>query len=156
MNAAEHKCVGPAMHDRRIGTLETCCRQGEMLRLQNRDVDWAQHQIVVRGANAKDSENRRIPFDPTRAVRSDPEAPGCSWAGTRSSSARQTGRSRTASRPPGSLSRCSPTGTIRRAPSRVYASIARSSGKIDLHWHDLRHEGACRLLATVSIFGPSN
>jgi hypothetical protein len=64
MNAAEHKSVGPAMHDRIIGALETCCRQGEMLRLRNREVDWTQHQILIRGVNAKDSENRRIPFDP--------------------------------------------------------------------------------------------
>ena len=64
MNAAEHKRVGPAMHDRVIGALETCCRQGEMLRIQNRHVDWPQHQIVIPGANAKDAENRRIPFDP--------------------------------------------------------------------------------------------
>ena len=39
MNGAEHKWVGPTMHDRIIGALETCCRQGEMLRVQNRDVD---------------------------------------------------------------------------------------------------------------------
>jgi integrase/recombinase XerD len=64
MNTAEHKCVGSSMHDRIIGAIETCCRQGEMLRIQNRDVDWTQHQIVIRGANAKDAENRRIPFDP--------------------------------------------------------------------------------------------
>ena len=63
MNTAEHKWVGPAMHDRIIGALETCCRQGEMLRIKNKDLDWAQHQIVIRGANAKDSENRCIPFD---------------------------------------------------------------------------------------------
>lgn len=31
---------------------------------QNRHVDWSQHQIVIPGANAKDAENRRIPFDP--------------------------------------------------------------------------------------------
>src|SRR5262249_59218373 len=36
MNCAEHKWVGPSMHDRVIGALETCCRQGEMLRIQNR------------------------------------------------------------------------------------------------------------------------
>ncbi len=64
MNSAEHKCAGPAMHDRIIGALETCCRQGEMLRIQNRHVEWPQHQIVIPGANAKDAENRRIPFDP--------------------------------------------------------------------------------------------
>jgi hypothetical protein len=34
MASAEHKAVGPAMHDRIIGALETCCRQGEMLRIR--------------------------------------------------------------------------------------------------------------------------
>ena len=43
MNNSEHKWTGPAMHDRIIGALETCCRQGEMLRIQNRDVDRTQH-----------------------------------------------------------------------------------------------------------------
>src|SRR5437016_2892805 len=38
MNGAEHKCVGSSMHDRIIGALETCCRKGEMLRIQNRYV----------------------------------------------------------------------------------------------------------------------
>jgi hypothetical protein len=52
------------MHDRIIGALETCCRQGEMLRIQNRHVDWEQHELVIPGANAKDAENRRVPFDP--------------------------------------------------------------------------------------------
>src|SRR5215203_5650660 len=55
MNSAEHKCAGPAMHDRIIGALERCCRQGEMLRIQNRHVEWPQHQIVIPGANAKDA-----------------------------------------------------------------------------------------------------
>jgi len=39
MNTAEHKWTGPAMHDRVIAALETCCRQGEMLRIQNRYAD---------------------------------------------------------------------------------------------------------------------
>ena len=64
MNTNEHKWTGPAMHDRIIGALETCCRQGEMLRIQNRDVDWTQHQILIKAEDAKDNENRRIPFDP--------------------------------------------------------------------------------------------
>jgi hypothetical protein len=38
--------------------------QGEMLRIQNRDVDWTQHQILIRAENAKDNESCRIPFDP--------------------------------------------------------------------------------------------
>ena len=43
MNTWDHKWAGPAMHDRIICALETCCRQGEMLRIQNRDVDWSRH-----------------------------------------------------------------------------------------------------------------
>jgi hypothetical protein len=58
------KYVGPPMHDRLIGALETCCRRGEMLRIQNRHVDWEHHQIAIPGRHAKDSENRRVPFDP--------------------------------------------------------------------------------------------
>jgi hypothetical protein len=62
------------MHDRLIGALETCCRQGEMLRIHNRDVDWTQHQIVIRGTNAKDHENRPDPIRPARSPRADPQA----------------------------------------------------------------------------------
>ena len=64
MNVAEHRWVGSSMHDRIIGALETCSRQGEMLRIQNRHVDWDLYQIAIPGAHAKDGENRRIPFDP--------------------------------------------------------------------------------------------
>jgi integrase len=64
MSSAEHRWVGSSMHDRLIGALETCCRQGEMLRIQNRHVDWDGHQIAIPGSHAKDAENRRIPFDP--------------------------------------------------------------------------------------------
>ena len=54
MNGAEHKYLGAAMHDRIIGALETCCRQGEMLRIQNRHVDWERLQIGIAGRHAKD------------------------------------------------------------------------------------------------------
>jgi hypothetical protein len=53
--AGPHKSLAP------VGT---CCRQGEMLRIQNRHVDWEQHQIAIPGSKAKDRENRRVPFDP--------------------------------------------------------------------------------------------
>ena len=47
MGRAEHKYVGSAMHDRIIGALDTCCRRGEMLRIQNRHIDWERHQIAI-------------------------------------------------------------------------------------------------------------
>ena len=64
ISSEERKLAGASMHDRIIGALETCCRQGEMLRIQNRHVDLERHQIAIPGAHAKDSENRRAPFDP--------------------------------------------------------------------------------------------
>jgi len=146
MSSAEHKAVGPAIHDRLIGALETCCRQGEMLRIQNRDVDWTQHQIVIQGANAKDHENRRIPFDPHGRL-----APILKRRATLGPQAFVFGS------PEGEFQDSFKTAweslllvanghdTKReKAGTRVDRAKLR---QIDLHWHDLRHEGACRLLA---------
>jgi integrase len=146
MNSAEHKWAGPAMHDRLIGALETCCRQGEMLRIQNRHVDWSQHQISIPGANAKDSENRRIPFDPQGRL-----APILK---------------RRAALGPYAFVFGSPDGEFQDSFKTAWESLllvayghetkrAKPGARvdreklrqIDLHWHDLRHEGACRLLA---------
>jgi hypothetical protein len=53
------------MHDRIIGALETCCRQGEMLHPEPpRRVAAAPDRYP--GANAKDAKNRRIPLAPGR------------------------------------------------------------------------------------------
>jgi integrase len=64
MNAAQHQFVGPLLHDRIIAALEPCCRRGEMLMIQNKRVNWETCQIGIPGATAKDTENRRIPFNP--------------------------------------------------------------------------------------------
>ena len=146
MNSAEHKSVGPAMHDRLIGALETCCRQGEMLQIQNRHVDWALHQLMIPGANAKDAENRRIPFDPQGRL-----APILKRRATLGPSAFVFG---------------SPDGEFQDSFKTAWESLLLVANghetkrvrpgvrvdratlqRIDLHWHDLRHEGARRLLA---------
>jgi integrase len=64
MNRPKHQNVGSLLHDRIIGTLELCCRRGEMLMVQNKRVNWDTCQIGIPGATAKDKENRRIPFNP--------------------------------------------------------------------------------------------
>ena len=146
MNAAEHKWVGPAMHDRIVGALENCCRQGEMLRIKNKDVDWAQHQTIIRGANAKDSENRRIPFDPhgrlapilkRRAVLGPNACVFGSAGGEFVASFKTAWESLLLVANGHDTTRAKPGARVDRAKLR----------EIDLHWHDLRHEGACRLLA---------
>jgi integrase len=141
-----HRWVGSSMHDRIVGALETCCRQGEMLRIQNRHVDWDQHQIAIPGAHAKDGENRRIPFDPRGRL-----APILKRRATLGPSRFVFGS------PAGefvanfktaweSLLLLANGHDTKRA--NAGARVDREKlRKIDLHWHDLRHEGACRLLA---------
>ncbi len=146
MSTAEHKKVGPAMHDRIIAALETCCRQGEMLRLQNRDIDWPQHQIVIRGANAKDAENRRIPFDPRGRLspilrRRKDLGPTAFVFGSPDGEFQESFKTAWES-----LVLVAYGHDTKRAKpgARVAREMLR---QVDLHWHDLRHEGACRLMA---------
>jgi integrase len=145
MNGGEHKYVGPSLHDRLIGALETCCRKGEMLRIQNRHVDWEHHQIAIPGRHAKDSENRRVPFDPQgrlapilkRKAALGPNAfvfgsPGGEYI----EDFKTAWESLLLLANGHDITRAKPGARVDRAKLR----------QIDLHWHDLRHEGACRLL----------
>jgi integrase len=145
MSGAEHKYVGSAMHDRIIGGLETCCRRGEMLRIQNRHVDWERHQIAIPGRHAKDAENRRIPFDPLGRVapvlkRRASLGPNAFVFGSPAGEFVQLQDGLGVVAP----SRQRPRHETREPGARVDRAKLR---QIDLHWHDLRHEGACRLLS---------
>ena len=146
MNSASHRFVGPSMHDRIVGALETCCRQGEMLRIKNRHVDWEQHQIAIPGSNAKDAENRRIPFDPHGRLapilkRRSALGPNAFVFGSSSGEFLKSFKTAWESL----LLLANGHDTKRAKPgARVDRDKLR---QIDLHWHDMRHEGACRLLA---------
>jgi integrase len=146
MNSAGHRFVGPSMHDRIVGALETCCRQGEMLRIKNRHVDWEQHQIAIPGSNAKDAENRRIPFDPHGRLapilkRRAALGPNAFVFGSSSGEFLKSFKTAWESL----LLLANGHDTKRAKPgARVDRDKLR---QIDLHWHDMRHEGACRLLA---------
>ena len=146
MNAWEHRWVGSSMHDRIIGALETCCRQGEMLRIQNRHVDWDQHQIAIPGAHAKDMENRRIPFDPQGRLapilkRRKELGPTAYVFGGESGEFQESFK--TAWETVLMLA----NGHDSKRTARGVRVDREKLRQIDLHWHDLRHEGACRLLA---------
>jgi integrase len=146
LNCAEHAFAGGPMRDRIIGALETGCRLGEMLKIQNRRVLWNTHQISIPAEHAKDAESRRIPFEPRGRL------------------AQLLKRRRFLG--PQAYVFGGPTGdyqgTIRTAweslvllahgiePTRTKARgrVNRDElAEIDLHFHDLRHEAACRWLA---------
>jgi integrase len=146
MSTAEHQFVGELLHDRIIGALELCCRRGEMLLIQNKRVNWETCQIGIPGATAKDKENRRIPFNPKGRLaailnrRSELGPDGYVFGSANGS---HQPNIQTA----WETLRLLASG-IEPKPGREGAQWNREQlERIDLRWHDLRHEGACRLLA---------
>jgi integrase len=146
MNTPEHQFAGPLLHDRIIGALELCCRRGEMLLIQNKRVNWETCQIGIPGANAKDKENRRIPFNPEGRLaailkRRSTLGPDAYVFGS------EAGACQPNIQTAWETLRLLAHG-IEPRPGRKGAEWNREQlQRIDLRWHDLRHEGACRLLA---------
>jgi integrase len=146
MNSAPHQCVGEMLHDRIIGALELCCRRGEMLLIQNKRVNWDTCQIGIPGATAKDRENRRIPFNPKgrlsailkRRAALGPDAYVFGSAlGTHQPTIQTAWETL----------KLLANGLEARAGKEGIEWNQQQLRRIDLRWHDLRHEGACRLLA---------
>jgi integrase len=146
MNTPEHQYAGPLLHDRIIGALELCCRRGEMLLIQNKRVNWETYQIGIPGATAKDKENRRIPFNPEgrlaailkRRAKLGADAYVFGTVNGEYQPELQTAWETLRLLAHG----------IEPRPTRKGAARNREQlQRIDLRWHDLRHEGACRLLA---------
>src|SRR2546425_5610562 len=146
MNTPEHQFVGPLLHDRLIGALELCCRRGEMLLIQNKRVNWETFQIGIPGATAKDTENRRIPFNPEgrlaaileRRAKLGPDAYVFGSASGAYQPELQTAWE---------TLRLLAHGIEPKSTRKGAAWNREQLQRIDLRWRDLRHEGACRLLA---------
>jgi hypothetical protein len=154
LNCAEHAFAGAQIRDRIVGALETGCRLGEMLKIQNRHVLWETHQIDIPAEHAKDAESRRIPFEPKGRLSQMLQrrrflGPKAYVFGT--ATGEYQGTIRTAWESLVLLGHgIEPTRT--RAHGRVNRDRL---GEIDLHWHDLRHEAACRWLARAVRVGRS-
>lgn len=120
--------------------------QGEMLLIQNKRVDWDTHTVGIPGHTTKDKENRRIPFDPDGRLaaivrRRGKLGPNAFVFGTENGE--YVASFKTAWE---SLLLIANGHDTKR--SKHGARVDREKlRQIDLHWHDIRHEGACRLLA---------
>ena len=55
--------TGDEMRDRIIGALDTGCRRGEMLKIQNKHVDWQHRRIRILKEHSKTEVARGIPFE---------------------------------------------------------------------------------------------
>jgi integrase len=146
MNTAAHMYTGELLHDRIIGALELCCRRGEMLLIQNKRVNWETHQIGIPGATAKDRENRRIPFNPKGRL-----AAILKRRAALGSEAFVFGSTHGAYQPTIQTAwetlKLLANGLEPKAGEEGVKWNQEQLRLIDLRWHDLRHEGACRLLA---------
>ncbi|MGE3955549.1 MAG: tyrosine-type recombinase/integrase [Vicinamibacterales bacterium] len=146
LNRVEHAFAGAQMRDRIVGALETACRLGEMLKIQNRHVLWATHQIIIPAEHAKDAESRRIPFEPKGRLAQilkrrrflGPKGYVFGGAGGEFQSTIRTAWESLVLLANG----------IEPTRTRAHGRVNREKlAEIDLHWHDLRHEAACRWLA---------
>jgi integrase len=138
--------TGDEMRDRIIGALDTCCRRGEMMKIQNKHVDWPHRWIRILKENSKSEVARVIPFDADsrlekvlrRRVFLGPDAfvfgeasTGAYVKGFRS--AWET------------LLLLSNGIEPERRTRKQRPSNRDALSRIDLHWHDLRHEALSRL-----------
>jgi integrase len=145
MNTPEHQFVGPLLHDRMIGAIELCCRRGEMLLIQNRRVNWETCQIGIPGATTKDKENRRVPFNPEGRLaailtRRSALGPDAFVFGS------ETGAYQPNIQTAWETLKLLAYGYDPKPGRQGVAWNREQLQRIDLRWHDLRHEGACRLL----------
>jgi integrase len=138
--------TGDEMRDRLIGALDTGCRCGEMLKIQNQHVDWQHRWIRILKENSKTEVARVIPFERgsrleevlRRRAFLGPEAYVFGYAKT----GEYLGSFRSAWETLLLLSH----GVEPAARSRGKRRLEREAfRKINLHWHDLRHEALSRL-----------
>jgi len=138
--------TGDEMRDRIIGALDTGCRCGEMMKIQNRHIDWQHRWIRILKENSKTEVARVIPFE-------------------RGSRLEEVLRRRAFLGPDAYVFGHAKTGEYVRSFRSAWETLlllchgvvptARASGhrrlerdalrKINLHWHDLRHEALSRL-----------
>ena len=146
MNTAEHQFVGPLLHDRIIGALELVlpARRDAADPEQTRELGDLPDRHPWR-----DGEGQGEPPNPVQSGGTsggNPQAP----SGARSGRLRVrigNGQYQPNIQTAWETLDCSRTASSRKAGRKGAAWNREQLQRIDLRWHDLRHEGACRLLA---------
>ena len=138
--------TGDEMRDRIVGALDTGCRRGEMLKMQNKHVDWQRRWIRILKENSKTEVARIVPFE--LGSRLEKLLQRRSFLGPdayifgHATTGEYVGSFRSAWET--LLLLANDVQPTRHAPRQRVANrdvLAR----IDLHWHDLRHEALSRL-----------
>lgn len=144
--------AGPQLQRLIIGALETCARRGELLALQWRNVDMKRRELTIDAATCKTREHRTIPISARLAAVLElaklgpdgKELPGSAFV-----------FGNEAGEKAGNPTRAWETAVLKahgHAPEWVpgkhtLTPASRAAFRaIGLHLHDMRHEGASRLL----------
>jgi integrase len=138
--------VGDEMRDRIVGALDTGCRRGEMMKIQNKHVDWRHRWIRILKENSKTEVARVIPFEADSRLHKllrrrkflGPEAFvfGDATTGDYVKTFRSAWET---------LLLLSNGIEPRREKRGQRVSNRKELAQINLHWHDLRHEALSRL-----------
>jgi integrase len=141
--------AGPRLQNLIIAAIETCCRRGELLSLQWRNVSLERGEITIRAEHAKDGETRVLPISSRLAAvlkmaKTDPAGkdykPDDYAFG-------ELGKQVSSSKRAWETCVLKAHGHEPEWQKTALAPASRAVLKaIDLHFHDLRHEGGSRLL----------
>jgi integrase len=138
--------TGDEMRDRLIGALDTACRCGEMLKIQNQHVDWQHRWIRILKENSKTEVARVIPFE--RGSRLEEVLRRRAFLGPdayifgHAKTGEYLGSFRSAWETLLLLSHGIEPAARSRGQRRLEREALR---RINLHWHDIRHEALSRL-----------
>jgi integrase len=145
-NPATKLTVGDEMRDRIIGALDTGCRRGEMMKIQNKHVDWQLRWIKILKEHSKSEVARVIPFERDSRLEKllrrraflgpDAYVFGEATAGTYAKGFRSAWET--------VLLLANGIEPVRQARGQR-PSNRQALARINLHWHDLRHEALSRL-----------
>ena len=138
--------TGDEMRDRIIGALDTGCRCGEMLKIQNKHVEWPHRWIRILKKNSKAEMARVIPFERgsclEEVLRRRAFLGPDGYVFGHAKSGEYVGSFRSAWETLLLLSHGIKAAARSRGQRRLEREALR---RINLHWHDLRHEALSRL-----------
>jgi len=141
--------AGPRLQNLIIAAVESCARRGELLSLQWRDVNLDRGELMIRGEKAKDGDTRVLPISSLLAAvlkmaKTDPAGedykPGDFVFGDVGKQIDNVKRAWETC-----VLKAHGFNPVWQKTGLAPASRAALKA-IDLHFHDLRHEGASRLL----------
>jgi integrase len=133
-----------------IAALETCCRRGELLNLQWRDVSLERGELLIRAENAKDDDTRILPISGRllavlKMAQTDPA--GDDYGADDYVFGELGKRVKTTKRAwDTAVLKAHGHKPIWASNSKLAPESRKVLDGIDLHFHDLRHEAGSRLL----------